>query len=614
MCGIAGIISDKPQHLSSIKKMTKIIEHRGPNGNHTYEWNNVALGHLRLSVIDLSEGGSQPMHWHNQYTIIFNGEVYNYIEIRNELIQKGYTFVSHSDTEVILASYDFWGEDCLSHFNGMFSLAIINKEKNTLFCARDRFGVKPFYYYEQAGYFAFASEIKVFTVLEGWQAIANKERVYEFLQFGLQDLTHETMFENVYQLKGGYYLLYDLATKQKEIKQWFDIAQPADFQSTGTAEETFKTLFNSSVNLRLRADVKVGSCLSGGLDSSSVVLTVNEQLRALGKEELQETVSSCFENKKYDEQEYIDAVVEKAKCINHKIFPDLTELYNQLSTIVWHQDEPFGSTSVFAQWSVFKKAQEENITVMLDGQGADEILAGYHSYYGVYFWELIKKGNFKKLNAEIKGLKKLGLYSNGFIAKEIIKNAVPLPLWLLFKKLGKKEKNWINYTYQSTKHTADDISFSSVQQMSYSQVVSSNLPMLLHFEDRDSMAFSIEARVPFLDYRLAQFIYNLPASEKISNGITKSVLRNAMQNVLPSKVLNRKDKMGFVTPEAVWVKEYSTQLRTDLEKAVATSNGFINKNIVEKFDNVITGKEKFDFTVWRALCFAKWIEVFNVKI
>ena len=191
---------------------------------------------------------------------------------------------------------------------------------------------------------------------------------------------------------------------------------------------------------------------------------------------------------------------------------------------------------------------------------------------------------------------------------------MPLPLWLLFKKLGKKEKSWINYTYQSTKHTEEDISFSSVQQMSYSQVVSSNLPMLLHFEDRDSMAFSIEARVPFLDYRLAQFLYHAAPDAKINNGITKSVLRNAMQNVLPEKVLNRKDKMGFVTPEKVWIKEYSTQLRKDLEKAVETGNGFINKNIVTKFDNVISGKEKFDFTVWRALCFAKWVEVFNVKI
>lgn len=614
MCGIAGIIATKEEHLHSIKKMTDIIQHRGPNGNNIYQWNNVALGHLRLSIIDLSEGGKQPMHWHEQYTITYNGEVYNYIEIKKELEEKGYSFSSHSDTEVMLAAYDCWKEDCLSHFNGMFAFAIIDKANNKLFCARDRFGVKPFYYYQREDYFAFASEIKAFTVLQGWQAIANKERVYEFLKFGLQDLTHETMFENVYQLKGGHYLLFDLTTGEKQIQKWFDITQPVDYESSSSAEETFKKLFSSSVNLRLRADVKVGSCLSGGLDSSSVVLTVNEQLRALNKEELQETVSSCFENKKYDEQEYIDAVVEKAKCINHKIFPDLTDLYKQLSKIVWHQDEPFGSTSVFAQWSVFKKAREENITVMLDGQGADEILAGYHSYYGVYLWELIKKGEFKKLNSEIKGVKSLGLYSNGFIVKEIIKNAVPLPVWLTIKKLGKKEKDCISYTYQSTKHTADDISFSSVQQMSYSQVVSSNLPMLLHFEDRDSMAFSIEARVPFLDYRLAQFIYNLPASEKISNGITKSVLRRAMQNVLPAKVLNRKDKMGFVTPEAVWVKEYSAQLRSDLEKAVTTSNGFINKNIVAKFDNVVAGREAFDFTVWRALCFAKWIEVFNVKI
>ncbi len=595
--------------------MTDIIPHRGPNGWDTYTWNNVALGHRRLSIIDLSECGKQPMHYHDKYVITYNGEVYNYIELRKELCAAGYSFHSQSDTEVMLAAYDYWGIDCLSHFNGMFALALLDKEKNQLFCARDRFGIKPFYYFETKDYFAFASEIKQFTVLDGWQAVANKERLYEFLQFGLQDHTHETLFENVYQLKGGHFLLYDLSAKTKKIQQWYDVAKPhAAVNSNVPAEKIFKELFNSSVGLRLRADVKVGSCLSGGLDSSSVVLTVNEQLRQLNKEELQETVSSCFENKKYDEQQYIQTVVEKADCINHKVFPNLSELYNQLDDIVWHQDEPFESTSIFAQWEVFKKARQQNITVMLDGQGADELLAGYHSYYGTYFWELIKKGKFKKFAAEKKALKKIGLYSNTFIWKEIIKNAVPLSVWLLIKKKGKKEKSWINYQYKKTQDVADDISFDSVRQMSYSQLTSSNLPKLLHWEDRDSMAFSIEARVPFLDYRLAEYIYNLPPDKKINNGITKSVLRNAMKDVLPQQVLNRKDKMGFVTPEEVWIKEHAATIEQDLQKAIETSNGFINQHILDKFENVIANKEKFDFTTWRVLCFAKWVEVFKVKI
>ncbi len=594
--------------------MTGTIAHRGPDGEDFYYWNNVALGHRRLAIIDLSEQGKQPRHYKDLYSITYNGEVYNYIELRNELLQKGYTFISQTDTEVILAAYDCWGTDCLNHFNGMFAFAILDKNKNMLFCARDRFGVKPFYYYEQYGFFALGSEIKTFTTLNGWKAVANKEKLYEFLQFGLQDHTQETMFQNVYQLKGGHFLIYDLTTAQKQITQWFNINVPPEFSSIANDEQIFTELFNSSVSLRLRADVKTGSCLSGGLDSSSIVLTVNEQLHALNKTDLQETVSSCSKNKKYDEQEFINAVVEKANCINHKIFPNLTDLYNQLSNITWHQDEPFESTSIFAQWEVFKKAKEKNITVMLDGQGADELLAGYHAYYGVYFWELLKKGSFKKLIKEIKGLKKTGLYSNSFITKEILKNALPLPLWLLLKKPGSKEKNFVNYTYKNTKPVANDISFSSVQQMSLSQLTSSNLPKLLHWEDRDSMAFSIEARVPFLDYRLAQFLYHLPAAKKISNGTSKFVLRSAMKNILPKKVLNRKDKMGFVTPEEVWMKEHAVQIQKDLLQAVEKSNGFINNNIVTKFNNVVQSKTKFNPQVWRVLSFAKWLEVFSVEI
>ncbi|MEP7319153.1 MAG: asparagine synthase (glutamine-hydrolyzing) [Panacibacter sp.] len=614
MCGIAGIISKDQELLSSVKKMTDVMVHRGPDGDGFYRWNNTAFGHRRLSIIDLSDNGKQPMHYQNKYTITYNGEVYNYIELRKELEHYNYQFITYTDTEVMLAAYDYWGKDCLHHFNGMFAFAILNKEKNILFCARDRFGVKPFYYYEQPGCFAFSSEIKAFTVLENWESVANKEKVFEFLKFGLHDHTAETMFQQVYQLQGGYYLSYNLVTEEKKITQWYNIRNSIQSFSNTVPETTFKELFNSSVRLRLRSDVKVGSCLSGGLDSSSVVLTVNEQLTALNQGAQQETVSSCFENKKYDEQEFIDAVVEKAGCINHKVFPNLTELYDQLSTIVWHQDEPFESTSIFAQWQVFKKAKEKNITVMLDGQGADELLAGYHAYYGVYFWELFKKMQLRKLFKEIRSLKKIGLYNHRFIATEILKNAVPLPVWLVLKKLGTKEKTWISYSYKNISVVEEDISFSSTQQMSYSQISASNLPKLVHWEDRNSMAFSIEARVPFLDYRLAGFLYHLPVEKKISCGVTKTILRNAMKDVLPMKILNRKDKMGFVTPEEEWIKMHRVELRKDIEKAIEISNGFINKNILFQFDNIVSGKVKFNPTIWRVLCFAKWIEVFKVNI
>lgn len=393
MCGIAGIISDSAETLAKINAATDLVNHRGPDGRGVYIQQNLAFGHRRLSILDLSELGKQPMSYVERYVITYNGEVYNYLEIREDLRKKGYQFKSDSDTEVILAAYAEWGQDCLHRFNGMFSFAIYDQVKQTVFCARDRFGVKPFYYLCHGTDLYFGSEIKQFTVLPGWSPTLNKKKAVDFLVNDIIDRDEHTFFEQVKQLRGGCFLYYDLQKKTFEVKKWYSLEAKQEYQHL-TEEEAlriFKDLFTDAVSLRLRSDVKVGSCLSGGLDSSSIVSVVNRLLKAENKSELQEVVSACFNEKKYDEQIFIDKLVAEKNIAVHKVFPDINDLFPDLDKMLWHQDEPFGSTSIFAQWSVFKEARKNGLIVMLDGQGADEILGGYHTFLGPYILGALKK-------------------------------------------------------------------------------------------------------------------------------------------------------------------------------------------------------------------------------
>lgn len=299
MCGIAGIISRNKNDLYYIEKMCETVVHRGPDGFGYYYDDNFAFGHRKLAIIDLSDHGKQPMEYFDKYVITYNGEIYNYIELRDELKDKGYTFRSDCDTEVIMGAYDCWGEACLDKFNGMWAFAIYNKENGTIFCARDRFGIKPFYYTLLNDKFIFASEIKEFTVFNDWKSAANKKRLLDFLVQSVFDHTNETFFEGVYQLRGGEKLIYDLKTYTYTISRWYSLEwkRTKNNLSFDEAVEKFREIFTDSVRLRLRSDVKVGSCLSGGLDSSSIVCVANRILRERSDEIKQETVSSCFDTK-----------------------------------------------------------------------------------------------------------------------------------------------------------------------------------------------------------------------------------------------------------------------------------------------------------------------------
>ena len=637
MCGITGYFSITPQPASIVGLMTDLIRHRGPDdegfllfgelaasplicgGQDTpaeaYRANisyapkeqldtlgehpvTLALGHRRLSIVDLSPLGHQPMSYADgRYWIVFNGEVYNHIELRAELEKMGHRFVSHSDTEVILAAYHEWGEECLSRFNGMFAFLIYDREQCKLFAARDRFGVKPLYYWvSPEGLIAFASEIKQFTVLPGWQARMNPQRIYDFLNWSLTDHTDETLFAGVFQLRGGQALKLNLkevvhAMPKPGIRlptyRWYEL-KPSVF--SGTEQEAARVLrehlFNS-VRLRFRADVPVGSCLSGGLDSSSIVCVLNHILQENDAHALQKTFSACADVKRFDEREFIDDVVRHTGVEGHYVYPDLANLFSTCDVITWHQDEPFGSTSIYAQWEVFKLAAQNGVKVMLDGQGADEQLAGYHPYFGVRLAGLFKGGRWLEFYKEIHAIRAVHGYSMLWGVQQALNNLLPesirqplrrlvgkqsivIPEWINMKALGAKAAD--PFRRSSTK-------IGSVMELSHLQLTASNLQMLLHWEDRDSMAHSIESRVPFLDYRLVEFALGLPEEFKISDGITKRVLREGMRGILPESIRNRMDKLGFVTPEEVWLKERSPdQFRKALKEAVDSSGGVLNEN------------------------------------
>lgn len=620
MCGIAGIYSlyHLPISAGLLKKMTDIQRHRGPDDEGHYINNSVGLGHRRLSIIDLSPAGHQPMcNEDGTIWITYNGEVYNYIELTPELKAKGHVFSSSTDTEVIIHAYEEYGEECLQKFNGMFAFAIWDERKKKLFCARDRFGIKPFYYYFDSRRFHFASEIKAIIEDRTIERKPNDRIIYDYLAHGLLDHTEDTFFEGIKRLMPAHYLVIE--NSEVKIRRYWDL-DPMNVQKEVGDEECarkFYELFRDSVRLQLRSDVPVGTCLSGGLDSSSIVCVANDQLKELSDEPQQKTFSSCFDDKKYDEREYIEAVIEKTGAQANYTFPKGEELFDLIQDVIWHQDEPFGSTSIFAQWHVMKLAKERGVKVLLDGQGADEILAGYHGYYLSFFADLIKTFRFKKLNTEINYYSKYHSYSKlyalvqvliliiAYLSPNFLKNKIKYIIikkgWLKseFIKANNKDKTTIS-------------KYKSYLQNHLYQVLIIGLPSLLHYEDRNSMAFSIESRVPFLDYRLVEFMFSLPNNQKINNGITKVVLRSAMKDILPEKVRNRMDKMGFVTPEDIW---FRTSAKDKIIEIISSDSfrgrKYFNVSEIKKeFEAHCKGKKNISFVIWRWINLELWLRKF----
>jgi len=629
MCGISGIISKNAISRDAIEKMTDAIIHRGPDDYGYYHGPGVALGHRRLAILDLSKAGHQPMEYLDRYVITYNGEIYNYIEIRKKLESEGYAFQSHTDTEVIMAAYDKWGVYCVKQFNGMWAFAIYDKEKNLVFCSRDRFGVKPFYYWVAPdGAFYFGSEIKQFSFLSDWKAKVNPQRVYDYLVFGITNHTDETLFQDVYELPKG----CSMCIAPDKVKvgdngrlpatKWYEFVPEKFTGSFKDASVELKTILADSVRLRLRSDVPVGSCLSGGLDSSSIVCIMNKLLHEESASSLQKTFSACSEIEQFSEKKWIDEVVNEISVDAYYTYPSLKNLLENLSTITWHQDEPFDAPDIFAQWSVFHLASNNKVKVMLDGQGSDEILAGYSSFFPSRFAGLLKSKKFLDFWKEIRLTKKLhGISQVQSLMKTaniLLPNNIRRPFLELVADHNPSPK-WINMDVLKALPLNPYLSLgghvTDIQAMSKIQLMFTHLPKLLHWEDRDSMAHSIEARCPFLDYRLVEFVLGLPDEYKLSNGLTKRVLRNGMSGVLPNSIRDRMDKKGFMTPDKVWMSgDDSGRFREKLNHAVKRSHGILNQGSSKILEDMISDKKPFTSLPWRLINFGEWMSVFNVSV
>jgi asparagine synthase (glutamine-hydrolysing) len=541
MCGIAGILSFNAGSVSleKLKSMTDSIAHRGPDGEGHWisESGNIGLGHRRLSIIDLSSAGHQPMHFLDRYSITFNGEIYNYLELKNELIEQGYNFQTNTDTEVLLMLYHLDGASCLSKLDGMWAFAIWDDEKKELFCARDRFGEKPFFYYKDNDGFHFASEMKALWAA-GIPKRENKERFDAFANEGRQfDETrlNETFYQEIFCLEHSHWM--NVKTDGKiEIQRYYDIDwQNQNFQgSFQEACDEFKRLFQISLTRRCRSDVAVGTSLSGGLDSSSIVCNMKD---LIGSDHITpHTFSARFQGFKKDEEYFIEKVIEKTGVIPHYTWPSGEEMHKDFEKLCWHQEEPFGSASIYAQYRVQQLAKEHNVTVLIDGQGADEILAGYVFYYTSYLLSL--HGKESKVNLGLEYERYLDFHT-------------PHRGW------KKKLIAWTSYYFW--RHKWSNIKngiYPMLNQLLYENTMQGGLQELLRYADRNSMAHSREVRLPFLNKDLVEFCFSLPDEYKLNSGWTKFVMRTAFDAVLPSEIAWRKEKVGFEPPQNEWLKAF----------------------------------------------------------
>jgi asparagine synthase (glutamine-hydrolysing) len=628
MCGFVAIINKHHQSIN-IGSLLDTIRHRGPDDQGWLDWQagqirrgqssenlsgEVILGHVRLSIIDLSKAGWQPMSSADErYHLVFNGEIYNYLELRKELESIGHIFHTRTDTEVLLVALIEWKESAITKLRGMFSFCFFDSRTLSMIIARDFFGIKPLYFSKTNGLFAFASEQKALLMLPGVSNRINAQSLYEYLQFGTTDQGAESMFEIIHQIPAGHYvrLSIDDAIPPIPIRYWsVDLSQKIHptFQE---AVQRVRELFLQSVALHLRSDVPVGTALSGGIDSSAIVCAV----RYLNPNQEIHTFSFIADDEKLSEEKWVDIVNRHIGAITHKIHATREEMLDDLDDLIRAQGEPFGSTSIYAQYRVFKEAAKQNIKVMLDGQGADEMLGGYVYYQGSRLASIIKRMNvvgaytfWRKSSYSIgRSAAQLTLYTVDELlpdwvrwnVRKLLSKGIPF-LWL--------NKNWLlREKINIYPNTIKGIKGKDVLRLRMLETLtSSSIPHLLRYEDRNSMRFSIESRVPFLYTELVEYLYSLPEEYLIAqNGTSKYVFREAMRGIVPDEILDRKDKVGFATPERAWL----TKMDLWVEKCLSQGDSlgcFEMNELRADWKKVMEGEAPFNFRCWRWFNAIEW--------
>ena len=626
MCGIVGLINKnkQPVNVSLLSQMAAAIHHRGPDDEGHFIDNNVGFYHKRLSIIDLKTG-HQPMTFKN-HTIVFNGEIYNYKELKIELQSKGHKFQTTSDTEVILKMYEEYGENCVNQLNGMFAFIIYDKNENKLFVARDHFGIKPLYFHNDESYLIFGSEIKAILQHPNIDAIPNYNAVNQYLTFQYV-IGNETLFKNIYKLLPGHQMSINLNSMDIKISKYWEPSFRVDNHHT---EEYFihelKHLLNDTINIQLRSDVPVGSYLSGGMDSSIVTILASKLLNGNFK-----SFTGAFrEGQEFDETRYAREVAESSSSELFEIYPTEDEFINLLPKLIYHLDEPAAGPGLFPQYMVSKLAAQ-NVKVVLGGQGGDEIFGGYARYVVAYLEQAIKGAIYESneegehivsLNTILPNLPHLHNYMP--MLKEFMKtNAFgemdERYFRLIDRRNGSNElftddfistynKEEILNQFKKLFNDPDTKSF--YNKMTHFDMTSS-LPALLQVEDRVSMAVSIESRVPLLDRRIADLIASMPASMKFKGAEMKYILKRATSDILPQSILERKDKMGFPVPLHIWAKNKAAGFFEDvLLSSTSQTRGIFN---TENIRNLIHNERAFGRKLWGILCLELWFQQFIDK-
>lgn len=615
MCGIAGIWDFETKvELNTIQSFTDTMRHRGPDGGgyHVFDETNLALGHRRLSILDLSDDGKQPMSYgKDDYWITYNGEVYNFLEIKEELVKDGFHFKSSSDTEVILAAYKKWDIACLHKFNGMFAFAIYQPSKKELCIARDRFGVKPLHYiYIPNKLFAFASETIAFKELPYYKRTIHSENfIYSIHSPGLLEPTGKTIFENINQLKPGHFAIIN--KQHMVIKKWYELSENIKPISNNYNEQVdyFKELFFDACKLRLRSDVSVASALSGGIDSSSVFCTIqNLAKRNFNENRLpknwQQAFSISFPGTDLDEADFVKLIQQRMNADVKIIENNYENLTKDIVSSTKLFDNITG-TPIISLTDVYKAMHQNNITVSLDGHAGDELLYGYKSaVYEVLFEAHLNNLENKKELAELYLLMSkdtttpLEIESlNNKIAKiaEKFKPSIKNKLKTILKNVVGKTPPCLNIPNTIHGHAS---------QYLYKQFQYLELPYNLRDFDRAAMQNSIEIRMPLLDYRLVEYVWSLPQSSKIGNGFTKRILRDAMKGIVPQEILERKTKIGLAAPTANWLNGVLSEFALDIfnSQSFISSNYWNGKELSTEYSNLTKNKSWSPATAVHAWC------------
>jgi asparagine synthase (glutamine-hydrolysing) len=621
MCGIAGIIADRPVNPGAVEAMIGRLVHRGPDDRGLWRSDDgrAVLGHRRLSILDTSAAGHQPME-RGPLVTVFNGEIYNFLELRDELAGLGEVFRTQSDTEVILAAYDRWGAECFGRFNGMFALAILDRRRNVLVCARDRFGEKPFLFAARPGLFAFASEYKALLALS---EVGRDFDPLPLLRFAHRPATglddgRATAFPAIRQLLPGERLELNLATLDWRIDRYWTLARDPALGVLGMDEaaERFRDLLTDSVRLRLRSDVAVGSCLSGGLDSGSIIMLARN---LLGDDAPYHVFTGRFPRTRADEWDYARHTAEAAGVIVHQVEPDAAGLLADLPDFLWANELPVGSASQYAQYCVFRLAKEQGVTVLLDGQGADEILGGYEQYFARYLAGLPERE---------RGAEEAAIRAR-------YPGALDSPRQALSKALPPRLRHWLaqisgrgsdllfglspDLAVQVAKANAPPVvppGWSPLAAELMRDSFSTHLPVLLRYGDRNSMAHSREVRLPFCDHRIAEFALSLDPRLLMGEAQTKRLLREAVKGILPEIVRTRWNKQGFLPPQDIW---FAQGLIDEAERVIEDPSfaaaGYWNvgwwRSAVRRFR---AGESHLGWVLWRPLMLESWRRHFLGRI